>query len=269
MLVVLDVVGWEMVGVVELLDGGAGAGEWRVVMMLLDSGIRVRVAVIVIPSRLRDKLGVVVYVALRLLDSVIEAEISMDGIPVPIAAVVEPKLEFASMPLIVNAEAGSSTDRVPLEDKGVENDKLVIDTVAEATVSILAVPPRDTDAEEDAVVGVVLVLIVDMSGDGAGVTVALPVTIPDSELGVVISMLVVDGIRLVLFDTAIEDEEVIMVTALSIVGVKNIRGVEDVLGISVTLLLIDMDDISGAKDELGMALMLLFVCATIDTVGVV
>jgi hypothetical protein len=143
------------------------------------------------------------------------------------------------------------------------------DTVAEATVSELAVPPRDADAEEDALVRVVSVLIVDMSSDGVGVTVALSVTITDSELGMEISMLVVDGIRLVLFNTAMEDEELIMVTVLSIVGVKDIRGVGDVLGISVTLSLIDMDDISGAKDELGMALMLLFFCATIDTVGVV
>jgi len=145
----------------------------------------------------------------------------------------------------------------------------MIDTVAEATVSELAVPPRDADAEEDAVVGIVSVLIVDMSSDGIGVTVALPVTIPDGELGVVISMLVTGDIRLALFKTAIEDEELKMVTLLSIVGVKDIRGVGDVLGISVTLSLIDMDDISGAKDELGMALMLLFFCATIDTVGVV
>jgi len=154
--------------------------------VLLGIGIRVRVAVIVIPSELSDKLGSVLVVAVGVLDCVIEAEISMDVIPVPIAAVVEPKLEFASMPLIANAEAGSSTDRVPLGDKRVESDKLVIDNVAEVIASKLAVPRRDADAEKDALVRVVSVLIVDMSSDGVGVTVALSVTTTDSELGVVI-----------------------------------------------------------------------------------
>jgi len=100
---VLDVVGWGTVG---LLDVGAGPGGLRVVLVLLGIGIRVRVAVVVIPSELRDKLGSMLVVALGVLDCVIEAEFSMDVIPVPIAAVVETKLVFASMPLVGNGEAG-------------------------------------------------------------------------------------------------------------------------------------------------------------------
>ncbi len=82
-------------------------------------------------------------------------------------------------------------------------------------------------------------------------------------------MLVAGSIRLVLSNTAVEDEGLNMVILLSIVGRNDIEGIDDVLGLPVTLSLIDMIDIGGAKDELGMVLMLLFVCKTIDGVGVV
>lgn len=103
MLVKLDVESCGIMVVVKLLDIEIGAGRLSVVLILPNVGIRVRVAVKVIPSWLTDILGTELITAPGLLDVDNKAGMSMDVVPVLTADGVETVLGTSSIPLVFDA----------------------------------------------------------------------------------------------------------------------------------------------------------------------
>lgn len=273
MLVELVVEGWGIVVVVLLLDVKLGTGRLSGVLMVPNVGIRVRVAVKVISFSLTDNPSRVLVVALGLLDVCFRVGVSMDVIPVPMADGVETQLGFASIPLVVDAEAGLSVVGVWRRGTRVGIDELVmpLNVVAEFAVLRMVVVPGDADIKDSEPKSVVSVLVIRVDSDEVdSILSLLDITREDDELRMVIFVLVNRdevGVRLPLLDCSKADE-------LSMVAVVPGTVVEDpkvagaVLGLMLRLLVIDVEDISGEGDEMGMVPMLLFVGMGNDEEGV-
>ncbi len=273
MLVELVVEGWGIVVVVLLLDVKLGTGRLSGVLMVPNVGIRVRVAVKVISFSLTDNPSRVLVVALGLLDVCFRVGVSMDVIPVPMADGVETQLGFASIPLVVDAEAGLSVVGVWRRGTRVGIDELVmpLNVVAEFAVLRMVVVPGDADIKDSEPKSVVSVLVIRVDSDEVdSILSLLDITREDDELRMVIFVLVNRdevGVRLPLLDCSKADE-------LSMVAVVPGTVVEDpkvagaVLGLMLRLLVIDVEDISGEGDEMGMVAMLLFVGMGNDEEGV-